>query len=55
MVAIAITILQYVPPINDMAKKNLPEPLLEIIGENPMKILETGMEKVEEVWRDLSN
>ncbi len=51
----AIATIKYVPTVNDWARENLPESFLEIIGEDPMGIIESGMEKVKSTWKELTN
>ncbi len=39
---ILVIIIKFVPPVNDWARGNLPEPVLTIIGEKPKSIFEKG-------------
>jgi len=37
-----VIIIKFVPPVNDWARDNLPEPVLTIIGEEPRSVFERG-------------
>ena len=39
---IVIALIKFVPPINDLARENLPESVLGLIGEKPMGLFERG-------------
>lgn len=46
VIAILVFAIKFVPPINDWARGNLPEPVLAIIGEKPKNIFERGADKL---------
>lgn len=44
-----IAAIKLIPEVNDMAKENLPNEILTIIGEEPMNIFEKGIDKAKDV------
>ncbi len=42
VIAILVVAIKFVPPINDWARGNLPEPVLTLIGEKPKNVFERG-------------
>lgn len=46
VIAIIVVAIKLVPPVNDWARGNLPEPVLRLLGEEPKNIFERGADKL---------
>ncbi|MCG8337470.1 MAG: hypothetical protein MJE63_23455 [Proteobacteria bacterium] len=46
VLAIVILAIKFVPPVNNWARGNLPEPVLALIGEKPKNIFERGSDAI---------
>ena len=44
-----VVVIKFVPPINNIARENLPAPVLKLIGEKPMGVLEKGMNRLNDL------
>jgi len=49
LLIVVVLLIKYIPPINDLAKSNLPEWILDLLGEDPLNLLEKGLDQVESV------
>lgn len=49
LLIVLVLVLKYIPPINDIARSNLPEPVLDLLGEHPKGLLEKGLDQIDSV------
>ncbi len=55
VIIIVVSMIKFVPPINDIARENLPASILNLIGEKPKGLFEKGLDRVNGVLESLSN
>ena len=46
---VVVLIIKLVPPVNDVAREYLPEPVLKLMGEEPKGIFEKGADGVKDL------
>ncbi len=46
---VIVLAIKYVPPVNDIARSNLPGPVLELMGEKPKNVFEKGLDQIDSV------
>ena len=55
VIIIVVIAIKFVPPVNNWARGNLPEPLLTVLGEKPKSVFERGSDFIGDSLKKGSN